>query len=261
MNIKKFLTAFCCCLMTISPLSANAAGKTCGKAYLIGEIGSQSNWSASDNSIKIDGDAKYEYTWNTSGDIEYLALCISPDGGYSNFNIITFPKLSVEINEVWVDDKKIDSYKMNPNAADLNYFSDGKGITRIYLKNGTTPADINDISEDDSIEKSVRVVFTVSGTGADGTSNFVPVEVPEETKPTSATKPASTTKATSAKKQTETTTSRTTTANPVSSSDISSIDKSAPTGDNGTGLSAAAIVLSGLTLMILKSGKKKDENF
>lgn len=244
MNIKGILTAFVCCIAFAVPVSANAAGNY-GEACLIGEIGSESNWSVADDSIGIDGDAKYEYTWNTTGDIEYLALCITPAGEYSNFNSITFPSLSVDINELWIDGTKIEDYQTGINSADMNYFSDGSGITRIYLKNGNTPADINDLAGNDSIKKSVRIVFTVSGLGKEGTSNFV--EQPE----TSATSEA---KKTTAITTTTTTTTVKTTAL-TSSTPVPDIDQSAPTGDKGIGTVLALAAVSATALIISKSKK------
>jgi len=248
MNIKRILTAFVCCMVCAVPFSANASGNY-GKAYLIGEIGLESNWTVADDAVKIDGDAKYEYTWNTSGDIKYIALCITPDGGYTNFNSITFPNLNVDIEEIWIDGEKIEDYEMSLNSVDMNYFSDGAGITRVYIKNGNTPADINDIDSSDSISKSIRVVFNVSGLGLDGTSNYVPDEQPQTTEATETTK---TTTATVAE-----TTNNTTTSVISTLTAVPNIDKSAPTGDKGTGFAILAIELSSLTLMMSKSGKKK----
>jgi len=244
MNIKRILTAFVCCIACAVPVTAKAVNN-CGQACLIGEIGSHSRWQTADDAIEIDGDAKYEYTWNVSGDIEYLALCITPNGGYTNFNSITFPNLNVRIDEVWIDGEKNEDYKMNPNSADMNYFEDGAGITRIYLKNGDTPADINDLDGNDKIEKSIRVVFTVSGLGTDGTSNFVDITPPtEESKPVSQTTKAVITASS---------VSATTTLTPVPD-----IDKSAPTGDKNIGIVIILAELSCFTLIISKSGKKKE---
>ncbi len=247
MNIKRILTAFVCCMACAVPFSANASGSY-GKAYLIGEIGSESNWTVTDDAVKIDGDAKYEYTWNTSGDIEYLALCITPDGGYTNFNSITFPNLDIAVEEIWIDGEKIEDYEMSLNSVDMNYFSDGAGITRVYIKNGNTPADINDIDSNDSISKSIRVVFNVSGLGADGTSNYVPDEQPQTTAITEKTKTVTTVA----------TTTHSTAISVISTlTAVPDIDKSAPTGDKGIGFAILALELSSLTLMMSGLGKKK----
>ncbi len=242
MNIKGILTAFVCCIACAVPVSANASGNY-GEAYLIGEIGSESNWSVADDSVEIDGDAKYEYTWNATGDIEYLALCITPSGEYGNFNSITFPSLDVELNELWIDGAKIEDYEMGSNSSDMNYFSDGSGITRVYLKTGNTPADINDLAGNDSIKKSIRIVFTVSGLGKEGTSNFVEVEQTEKSE----------TSATSEVKKTETTTATTKVTAITSSTTAPDIDSSAPTGDKGIATALAFTVLSASALIILKS--------
>lgn len=247
MNIKGVLTAFACCIAFVVPVSVNASGNY-GKACLIGEIGSDSNWTVADDSISIDGDAKYEYTWNARGDINYLALCITPAGQYSDFNIINFPKLSVAVDELWIDGKKIEDYEMGSNSADFNYFSDGSGVTRIYLKNGNTPADINDLAGNDSIEKSVRVVFTVSGLGEKGTSNFSEVKESDKTE----------TKAVTKSEQTVTTVT-TTTVKTVSSSStaVPDIDKSAPTGDKGAGTAILFIATASATALAVSKSKKK----
>lgn len=249
MNIKGVLTAFACCIAFVVPVSASASGNY-GKACLIGEIGSESNWTVADDSISIDGDAKYEYTWNAKGDINYLALCITPAGQYSDFNIINFPKLSVEVNELWIDGKKVDDYEMGSNSADFNYFSDGSAVTRIYLKNGNTSADINDLAGNESIEKSVRVVFTVSGLGEKGTSNFS--EVTETT--TKAEK-----ETTEVIKTTTTTTYITTatSSSSVSSTAVPDIDKSAPTGDKGAGTAIVFIATASATALAVSKFKKK----
>lgn len=247
MNIKGVLTAFACCIAFVVPVSASASGNY-GKACLIGEIGSESNWTVADDSISIDGDAKYEYTWNTKGDINYLALCITPAGQYSDFNIINFPKLSVEVNELWIDGKKVDDYEMGSNSADFNYFSDGSAVTRIYLKNGNTSADINDLAGNESIEKSVRVVFTVSGLGEKGTSNFS--EVTETTKAEKETTEV-------IKTTTATTYITTATSSSVSSTAVPDIDKSAPTGDKGAGTAIVFIATASATALAVSKFKKK----
>ena len=246
MNIKGILTAFVCCIACAVPVSANASGNY-GEAYLIGEIGSESNWSVADDSVEIDGDAKYEYTWNATGDIEYLALCITPSGEYRNFNSITFPSLSVDIDELWIDGARIEDYEMGSNSADMNYFSDGSGITRVYLKTGNTPADINDLAGNDSIKKSIRIVFTVSGLGKEGTSNFVEVRQPEKAE----------TSATSEVKKTETTTATTKVTAVTSSTTAPDIDSSAPTGDQGIATVLAVTAVSATVLAFSKSKRKK----
>lgn len=253
MNIKKFLGAFICCIISVSaiPVNAEAADKKAyGNACLIGEIGSESNWGTAEDSIKIDGDAKYEYTWNAKGDIDYLALSITPAEKTYNFNSITFPNLDISIDEIWIDGNKFDDYEMNPNSVDLNYFENGAGISRIYLMNGNTPASINDLGDNKSISKSIRVVFTVSGLGEDGNSNYVHVEEPSTEQVTVPVQTAAPVKTASS---VTTLLSATTT---TVSTPVPDIAESAPTGDNGVKSAAAFLALSGAAIILSKSRKK-----
>lgn len=265
MDIKKFFSVLTCLAIpvminSIYPVDAKAENRVYGKAYLIGETDSFDNWEVSDDAIKIDGDAKYEYTWNVpfgkEAEIKYLALNIVPAKNISGFNIITFPELDVKIDEVWIDDIMLEDYNMNKNAVDMNYFQDGKGITRIYIKDGDTTTDINDLPSDLKVNKNIRVVFTVSGFNESGTSNYIPIE---------STVQATVTSTPVTNKITNRITTKTTTISKSLSSSTSSapvsIDMSAPTGDNDIKFTLSVMAMSGIALFIsnskLKSGKKK----
>ena len=142
-----------------------------GTATLIGQMGVYQYWgvnneSNTDNIIshaaQLTGSGQYVASWDITGDgtktIEYLILELdSVDDNFITSN--TYPNLSVTIDSVFVDGKKVD-YSTSDGAVDTAYYDVDKGSTRIYLLN-TWGKRINDLSKDTAVTQNITVTFTV----------------------------------------------------------------------------------------------------
>ena len=191
MNFKKILSVVSACVVTAAAamgISVFAEGLP-STAYLCGSIGATSVWEAGDATsgstvANVDGDAQYQVEW------------IVTDGGTSTmeFLVIQIPGLTVHqyenmkinIDSVYVDGKKLD-YTSSPNAVDMAFYEKPEGATRLYLIDTWTSKKITDLPGNTTITQSIKVLFTVSGTGIAGTSNVTEETTEPSTEPTLAT--------------------------------------------------------------------------
>lgn len=269
--------------------SASAAGDVKGNAFFIGNLGGETVWhleevNADSKTAAVDGDAQYEVEWvpqNGGTDtVQFLAVCIAPADGVDNFGTSTFPDLEVTLDEVWIDGQKLD-YTASADAVTTSYFEGSAGVTRIYLHDEWAGTNVADLPGDTAITESVKVRFTVSGLGVEGTSNVT--EDPDPTEPPTGepTDPAVTTTTAAAGGDTTTTTAKdgdttttttakgnggtTTTAKNGGSNGTTTTTKaasnggksetSAATGDAGVGVAAAALVLAGTAALAVRKRK------
>ena len=246
MKIKKlFAGVSVCAAMILTPL-ASAMGTSAEeplstKAYICGSIGSTAVWSAdtvTDGSkvATVNGDAQYEVEWKVNDigatSLTFLALSIP------NVTSDKYPNINVKVTEVFVDGLRMD-YEMSSNALNTAYYEAGRDPeTRVYLYDGLKGTNVSDLPKELEIKDSVKVLFTVSGTGTYGTSN---VETTDGTAVTTA-----------AGDQTAAATTTTTITNDIyalqqTTTTVSSTDngiKSTTTGDGGV----AAVAVVGLVL-------------
>ena len=121
----------------------------------------------------IDGDAQYEVVWNvTDGGTDTLEFLAVQIPGLSNDK---YENLAVKVDGVYIDGKAVENYETSAAAIDLNYV-EGTAATRIYLIDQWAGTGVEDLAADTAITQSLKVVFTVSGTGKDGTSNVAKYE-------------------------------------------------------------------------------------
>ena len=254
-------------------ISSASAADEIAKAYFIGSVGAASNWKEGENSgaavTSIDGDAQYQVTWdfseatNTgSGGDWFLAAVITPDDTSSNFTTDTYPNLTVTLDEVYVDGNLITGYDAS-NAVNTSYYENGgSGVTRIYINSSWADGKTL-LFDDKDIESQIKVVFTVSGLGVDGTSNVTKNE--PSTTTTVADPTVTTTTAASGDDKTTTTAAKggdktTTTAAKGGDKTTTTAAKSgsvasAGTGDLGVGAAVAAIAVAGVAAFV---SRKKD---
>lgn len=91
------------------------------------------------------------------------------------FRAIKYENLAVKVDGVYIDGKAVENYETSAAAIDLNYV-EGTAATRIYLIDQWAGTGVEDLAADTAITQSLKVVFTVSGTGKDGTSNVAKYE-------------------------------------------------------------------------------------
>lgn len=263
MNMKKIFAAMAATAVSASAFaamtltSANAADQI-GSAYLSGSFGTEASWDATDGknpAVVVDGDAQYECTWTVSqattpGASCFLTVVISPVG-VDNFATATFPDLAVTLDEVWVDGTQLTGYDAS-NAVNTNYFESGAGVTRVYLRSDWADDGLTKILADDqSIESEIKVLFTVSGTGQEGTSNVTAEEPTTEA-------PTTTAATTTAAGATTTTGAATTTkagATTTKAANGGKTETSTNTGVAGVGVAASALALAGVAAFV---ARKKD---
>ncbi|MDE6103107.1 MAG: hypothetical protein K2F60_01115 [Oscillospiraceae bacterium] len=191
MNLKKFFAAMsACAVATISAaamsVSVNAVGFP-ATAYLCGDMGTTEVRELSDipgGSItaSISGDAQYEVEWKvaegTVNNIECLFVNI-PEVSTSQYS-----GMKISVDAVYIDGNQI-SYITSPNAVNMAYTAIGQDPgTRIYLYDGWDNTGVADVALNTSVTDSVKVQFTVSGTGLVGTSNVTntnPTDPTQET--------------------------------------------------------------------------------
>lgn len=259
MKLKKiFATASACVLAALSAVSMTAVVSAEGlpsKAFICGEIGETKVWSADDAATgstvaDVNGDAQYQVEWVVTDSgaekIEFLAVSI-PD-----LSTKQYANMKVTVDGVYVDDTQISDYKTSATAIDMDFVESGKAGTRIYLHDEWAGTGITDIPAETAIKKSIKVLFTISGTGITGTSNV-----------TDAVNPTDATDATDATTTSETTASSTPGAANTTRSMVlgnSTNIKSSTTGDAGVaGIAVAGLVVTAgaAVLSKVKFGKKK----
>lgn len=144
----------------------------------IGNIGATGVWGADEitegsKTANIDGDAQYEVVWNvTDGGTDTLEFLAVQIPGLSSDK---YENLAVKVDGVYIDGKAVGNYETSAAAIDLNYV-EGTAATRIYLIDQWAGTGVEDLAADTAITQSLKVVFTVSGTGKDGTSNVAKYE-------------------------------------------------------------------------------------
>ena len=189
MKIKKIAAVFSLCSALILPsFTVNAADGLPTKAYISGEIGAVSVWKPEDATVgstiaEINGDAQYEAEWKVSdagtADLNFLALSIP------NITSDSYPNIDVKITAVYIDGVKA-NYTMSSNALNTAYYEPSRDPeTRVYIYDSLKGTNVADIPKLTTISSSIKVVFTVTGTGVVGTSNVK--ELPTETQETSET--------------------------------------------------------------------------
>ncbi len=158
---------------TADPADDLAEATELGVATIMGSFGTNSNWDQTDESVVIDGDAQYEVTWTVeaseTGSSWFVILVIEPSGDVENFTTDTIENLTVTLDAVYVDGVEIED--LSGAVVNTAYYEGGAGVTRIFLHDDWAGTKANCIS-DGTIEESITVVFTVSGTGYAGNSNI-----------------------------------------------------------------------------------------
>ncbi len=261
MNMKKIFAAMAATAISATSfaamsLSANAADQI-GQATLMGSFGTESCWdfAGTNSSVAvIDGDAQYECVWTVSqptstGSNGFFVTVVIEPVNADNFTTATFPDLAVTLDEVWVDGTQLTGYDAS-NAVNTNYYETATGVTRIYLRSDWADQGLTKILTDDmAIESEIKVLFTVEGTGQEGTSNVTPDE-PATDAPEEGDTPAATTTAAANNNDNKGTT--TTTAKKANGGKTESSTK---TGDAGVGIAVAAIAVAGAAAFV---ARKKD---
>lgn len=179
MKLKKAFAITAAAMLSIPCLSGLSASAQGYNAYLAGVYGeSQENavWSfdtegnypvpAECTTAVIDGDGTYEVEWVMQPLLygprtEFMCLFI--DG----LNNQTYPSLNITVDEILVDGTAIE-YTQSSNACDYNY---GGETTRVYLKDNWAGSKVADIDEYIQINDSIKIIFTVSGMGFDGSGD------------------------------------------------------------------------------------------
>ena len=196
--MKKFISVlasiliFCISIVNTGIGSLNftiaAESDTIAQAYLIGSVGAAQIWSYDEaneigGTAKIDGDAQYQVVWdfeepvNTGSSSFFCTVIISPTGDVDNFTTAIFPDLKVTLDEVYVDGTLLTGYDAS-EAVDTDYYEGSKpGTTRIYLRGDWAANSTQVLENNQDIYSQIKVVFTVSGTGQNGTSNVTKDEV------------------------------------------------------------------------------------
>ncbi len=186
MKIKKIIACMGACTVaafsSILPSAFVSAAET-GKAVIVGQAGENKIFDNSENPVpedavcaEINGDAQYYVStvMKPSKTVEFLAVKIY------NLTEKTFPKYEIKVDSI-----KIDGNEVNGAVAgaviEKDYKENGSEMTRIVLTDTWSDTKVQAVPENTEIGETVEVLFTVSGTGVEGTSN-----VPQ---PTEATEP------------------------------------------------------------------------
>lgn len=196
MKLRKFAAVISLCSLMILPsFTVSAVDTLPTKAYISGAIGSVEVWNENDVTAgstvaEINGDAQYEVEWKVSDNIgtsslTFLAVSIP------NVTAESYPGINVNVTAVYIDGVKI-NYTMSPNALNTSYYESARDPeTRVYLYDELKGTNVADLPKLTTITDSIRVVFTVTGTGVTGTSNVQ--ELPTETQTSSETEAVETT--------------------------------------------------------------------
>ena len=267
MKMTKILATMAASAISVSAFAAMSmtanAGDVIGKADLEGQFGTVSSWDMSNTITEIDGDAQYQVVWDTAeatntADNFFVTVVIAPEG-VDNFTTDTFENLSVTLDEVYIDGVLLEGYDASAAVNTAYYEGNKPGTTRIYLRGDWAQNTTKIIADNTDIQSQIKVVFTVSGTGAEGTSNVTETVAPTTEAETTegetteaATTEAATTEAaaTTAAAATTTaaasttaaaTTAAATTAKAVATTAAAKSETAAATGDAGVGVAMVAI--------------------
>lgn len=182
MNFKKFLAVMSACAVTaisgaVMSAGVNAAGFP-SNAYLSGSIGSTevkniADVTAGSTTATVNGDAQYEVEWkvdSSAGAVNNIGcLIVSIPGVSTN----TYSGMNITVDAVYIDGRQI-SYITSPTAVNMAYTAIGQDpSTKIYLYDGWDNTNVADIAANTPVTDSVKVQFTISGTGITGTSNVI----------------------------------------------------------------------------------------
>lgn len=258
MKMNKFFAAIAATAVSVSAFAAMSmtsasAADQIGQAALQGSFGTESSWDFSGTKASvatIDGDAQYEVKWTVSeattpGDSCFLTVVIDPVG-IDNFTTATLTNLTASLDKVYVDGTEITGFDASA-AVDTNYYEGSNpGRTRIYLRGDWAGNATRVLANDQAIESEIKVLFTVSGTGQEGTSNVTPTETE--------TSAAETTTTTAGNKESSSTTTTTKAADNKSTTTAAAVT-SANTGDAGVGVAVAVMALAGTAAFV---ARKKD---
>lgn len=281
MNFKKFLAAAAAC--AVAALSAVSLAATTvsaqegfpTEAFLAGMVGATQIWStdevtAGSTVADVNGDAQYQVEWKVT------------DGGTDQMQFLMvwipfvttdqYPGLTAKIDAVYIDGTQIPNYTMSANAVNTAYYEGGNDPgTRLYLIDTWTGSKIEDLPKTTAVTQSIKVVFTISGTGIAGTSNVTDTTAPSDNNTTPTQAPADNnnqTQATQAPANNNNTAQQTTTTAANSSGGTtnggvvlgnSTQTNSATTGDAGVAAAVAGLVVTagiGAAAVAMRSRKK-----
>ena len=187
MKIKKIIACMGACTVaafsSILPSAFVSAAET-GKAVIVGQAGENKIFDNSENPVpenavcaEINGDAQYYVSTviEPSKTVEFLAVKIY------NLTEETFPKYEIKVDSVKIDGNEVSGAAAGA-VVEKDYKENGSEMTRIVLADTWSDTKVQAVPENTEIEETVEVLFTVSGTGIEGTSN-VP-QPTESTEPT-----------------------------------------------------------------------------
>ena len=194
MKVKKIITALTACsallFSSVAATTVTAEPTLPTKAFICGEIGSSSVWTADSATMgstvpEISGDAQYMAEWKVAGDggateLNFLALSIP------NVTSDNYPDINVNVTAIYIDGVAVPNYKMSANALNTAYYEAGRDPeTRVYFYDGLKGTNVADLPKLTTIKESIKVIFTVSGTGQYGASNVAGniIETQETTSP------------------------------------------------------------------------------
>lgn len=188
-NLKKIsaIAAVCgiislSCVSAFSPNVGAVTEDSPGTAMLIGSLkgstGTYAQW-ASDSSAtypvrsgsqiqQVSADGTYDVSFSVASG-EYGAvtsidyLCLQIEGVTKTTN----PGINVVINSVSVDGTPIANYVTGSSSIDYDYYSNGKGYTRVYfcVGQGWGIQPVSDIDSNMTVSDNISVNFTLSGVG------------------------------------------------------------------------------------------------
>lgn len=177
MRFKKILASMAAAAVVVASAMSLSIGVSAegfpSKAYLCGQLGATAVWkpeevTAGSTVADVNGDAQYEVEWVVSdggtGTLEFLIVSI-PD-----VTTDQYPDMQVTLDKVIIDGVEQTGYTVSPNAINMAYY-ENSGSTRIYLHNSWVDPKISDLPAATTITQSIKVLFTISGTGMTGTSN------------------------------------------------------------------------------------------
>lgn len=187
MKVRNIFTALSVCAMVVfsnASMTATAAEGIPTKAYICGEIGATSVWDVDNTTpgstvADVNGDAQYQVEWKVTdgGATELSLIAIS----LPNVTSDSYKDIDVNINNVYIDGVEVQGYKMSANAINTAYYEAGRDPeTRVYLYDGLKGTNVADLPKATEIKDSIKVVFTVTGTGYYGTSNIEANQLPTE---------------------------------------------------------------------------------
>ncbi len=258
-------TAIAAVGMSAMTFSANAADEI-AQAYLVGSFGTESNWNAGENAgvnvVSVTGDAQYECTWElaeatVTGDSFFITVVITPTVADA-FTTDSYPDLNVTLDEVWVDGAQLSGYDASA-AVDMAYYEKDPGVTRVYIRGDWANNETKIIADNTTIESDIKVVFSISGTGAEGESNVTEEESTPDAE--SSTVEEESSAADTESKEESSKTEESSKAEESSKKDSSSTSSTTTTtntntGDAGVAALVAAVAVAGAAVVVTSKKNK-----